>query len=198
MVKQKDVTQLLLAWSQGEGAALDELLPLVNAELHRLAHQYMRRETPGHTLQTSALVNEAYLKLIDQRQVTWQNRSHFYGIVAQLMRRVLLDHARRRQQAQRGGSFLHVPLDEAVLGAAQRTAELIALDDALNDLAKFDTRKSQIVELRFFGGLSNEEVAEVTGLSLRTIEREWQKAKIWLHQAISNGEASEPAQGACP
>ena len=172
MVKQKDVTQLLLAWSQGEASALDELLPLVNAELHRLAHHFMRRENPGHTLQTAALVNEAYLKLIDQRQVTWQNRAHFFGIASQLMRRVLLDHARRRQQVRQGGNFLHVPLDEAVIGAEQRATELIALDDALNDLAARDVRKSQIVELRFFGGLSNEEVAEVTGLSLRTIERE--------------------------
>lgn len=196
MVRQKDVTQLLLAWSQGEASALDELLPLVNAELHRLAHHFMRRENPGHTLQTAALVNEAYLKLIDQRQVTWQNRAHFFGIASQLMRRVLLDHARRRQQARQGGDYLHVPLDEAVIGAEQRAAELIALDDALNDLAARDTRKSQIVELRFFGGLSNEEVAEVTGLSLRTIEREWRKAKIWLHQSISSGNQGE-ADGAC-
>lgn len=188
MTTPKEVTRLLLAWSQGEQAALDELLPLVNAELHRLAAYYMRRESPGHTLQTSALVNEAYLRLIDQRQVQWQNRAHFFGIAAQLMRRILLDHARSRQQARRGGGLRQVSLDEAAT-VGQRAAELIALDDALNDLAAFDARKSQIVELRFFGGLSNEEVAEVTGLSLRTIEREWHKAKVWLHQALSKEAA---------
>lgn len=190
-MNQKNVTQLLVAWSQGEASALDELLPLVNAELHRLAHHFMRRENPGHLLQTSALVNEAYLKLIDQRQVEWQNRSHFFGIAAQLMRRVLLDYARRGQMARHGGGFLQVPLDEAVVSAGQRAAELILLDDALNWLAARDPRKSQIVELRFFVGLNNEEVAEVTGLSLRTVEREWYKAKIWLYQAMSKENALE-------
>jgi RNA polymerase sigma-70 factor, ECF subfamily len=199
MATPKDVTRLLLAWSQGDQAALDELLPLVNAELHRLAAYYMRRESPGHTLQTSALVNEAYLRLIDQRQVQWQNRAHFFGIAAQLMRRILLDHARSRQQARRGGGLRQVSLDEAAT-VGQRAAELIALDDALNDLAALDARKSQIVELRFFGGLSNEEVAEVTGLSLRTIEREWRKAKVWLHQSISKGSKGSKGNpdGACP
>lgn len=192
-MNQKNVTQLLVAWSQGEASALDELLPLVNAELHRLAHHFMRRENPGHLLQTSALVNEAYLKLIDQRQVEWQNRSHFYGIAAQLMRRVLLDHARRRQLARHGGGFQQVPLDEAVVRTEQRAAELILLDDALTWLAARDPRKSQIVELRFFVGLNNEEVAEVTGLSLRTVEREWHKAKIWLYQAMSKEKALELA-----
>jgi RNA polymerase sigma factor (TIGR02999 family) len=189
MPTPKEVTQLLLAWNQGDQAALDELLPLVNVELRRLAAYYMRREKPNHTLQTSALVNEAYLRLIDQRQVQWQNRAHFFGIASQLMRRILLDHARSRRQARRGGGLRQAPLDEAVVGAEERAAELIALDDALNELTSHDPRKSRIVELRFFGGLSNEEVAEVTGLSLRTIEREWRKAKVWLHQAISGGEA---------
>lgn len=192
MVNPKNVTQLLLAWSAGEVSALEELLPLVHAELHRLAHHFMRRENPGHLLQTSALVNEAYLKLIDQRQVEWQNRVHFYGIATQLMRRVLLDYARRQQMARHGGGFRHVPLDEATVGVGQRAAELVMLDDALTWLAAQDPRKSRIVELRFFGGLNNEEVAEVTGLSLRTIEREWHKAKIWLHQAMSKEKVLEP------
>jgi RNA polymerase sigma factor (TIGR02999 family) len=187
----KELTQLLLAWSQGDQAALDQLLPLVNAELRRLAAHYMRRERPGHTLQTSALVNEAYLRLIDQQQVHWQNRTHFFGIAAQLMRRILLDHARRHHQARRGGGLRLVPLDESVVAVGDRAAELIALDDALNALAALDPRKSRLVELRFFGGLSNEEVAEFMGLSLRTVEREWRKAKVWLHHAISKEEPNE-------
>jgi RNA polymerase sigma factor (TIGR02999 family) len=184
---QLDVTQLLLAWNQGEAAALEKLLPLVDAELRRLAHAYMRRENPDHTLQTSALINEAYLRLIDQQQVRWQNRAHFFGITAQLMRRILLDHARGQARVKRGGNALLIPLDEAVMAAEQKAAELMALDDALQALEKFDPRKSRLVELRFFGGLSNEEVAEVMGMSLRTVEREWRKAKAWLHQALTNG-----------
>ena len=187
----QDVTGLLLAWHQGDQAALEQLLPLVNAELCKLAHHYLRRETPGHSLQTAELVNEAYLRLVDQQQVHWQNRTHFFGIAAQLMRRILLDHARRHHQARRGGEVRLVPLDEAVMAAKQRSAELIALDDALNALAALDPRKSRIVELRFFGGLSNEEVAEVMETSLRTIEREWHKAKVWLHHALSKGEPDE-------
>jgi len=186
-----EVTRLLLAWNQGDQAALDQLLPLVNAELRRLAAHYMRRERPGHTLQTSALVNEAYLRLIDQQQVHWQNRTHFFGIAAQLMRRILLDHARRHHRARRGGGLRLVPLDESVVAVGDRAAELIALDDALNALAALDPRKSRLVELRFFGGLSNEEVAEFMGLSLRTVEREWRKAKVWLHHAISKEEPNE-------
>jgi RNA polymerase sigma factor (TIGR02999 family) len=187
----EEVTQLLLAWREGDEAALGELLPLVYDELHRLAARYMRRESPGHTLQTSALVNEAFIRLIDQREVHWKNRAHFFGIAAQLMRRILLDHARGQARAKRGGGVHRVSLDEGAIVSAQRAAELIALDDALNALAAFDSRKSRIVELRFFGGLSNEEVAEVTGISLRTIEREWRKAKAWLHHAISEGETDE-------
>ncbi len=183
-----DVTQLLLAWREGDEGALDKLLPLVYEELHRLAARYMRRESPGHTLQTSALVNEAFIRLIDQQQVHWQNRAHFFGIAAQLMRRILLDHARSQARAKRGGGALRVSFDEAAIVSGQRAAELIALDDALNALTAFDSRKSRIVELRFFGGLSNEEVAEVMGMSLRTVEREWRKAKVWLHHAISKGE----------
>ncbi len=186
-----DVTQLLLAWREGDEGALDKLLPLVYEELHRLAARYMRRESPGHTLQTSALVNEAFIRLIDQQQVHWQNRAHFFGIAAQLMRRILLDHARSQARAKRGGGALRVSFDEAAIVSGQRAAELIALDDALNALTAFDSRKSRIVELRFFGGLSNEEVAEVMGMSLRTVEREWRKAKVWLHHAMSEGSPDD-------
>ncbi len=185
------VTQLLLAWREGDEAALEKLLPLVYDELHRLAARYMRRESPGHTLQTSALVNEAFIRLIDQQQVHWQNRAHFFGIAAQLMRRILLDHARGQARGKRGGGVHRVSFDEGAIVSEQRAAELIALDDALNALAAFDSRKSRIVELRFFGGLSNEEVTEVMGMSLRTVEREWRKAKAWLHHAISEGETDE-------
>src|SRR5918912_4154333 len=182
------VTELLLAWRDGDESALEKVAPLVYDELHQLAARYMRRESPGHTLQTSALVNEAFIRLIDQQEVQWQNRAHFFGIAAQLMRRILLDHARSRARAKRGGGVLRVSFDEGAIVSGQRAAELIALDDALNALAAFDSRKSRIVELRFFGGLSNEEVAEVMGMSLRTVEREWRKAKAWLHHAISKGE----------
>ena len=187
----EQVTQLLLAWREGDEAALGELLPLVYDELHRLAARYMRRESPGHTMQTSALVNEAFIRLVDQRQVHWQNRAHFFGIAAQLMRRILLDHARGQARGKRGGGVHRVSFDEGAIVSEQRAAELIALDDALNALAAFDSRKSRIVELRFFGGLSNEEVTEVMGMSLRTVEREWRKAKAWLHHAISEGETDE-------
>jgi len=187
----EEVTQLLLAWREGDEAALGELLPLVYDELHRLAARYMRRESPGHTMQTSALVNEAFIRLVDQRQVHWQNRAHFFGIAAQLMRRILLDHARGQARGKRGGGVHRVSFDEGAIVSEQRAAELIALDDALNALAAFDSRKSRIVELRFFGGLSNEEVTEVMGMSLRTVEREWRKAKAWLHHAISEGETDE-------
>ncbi|MGH9802154.1 MAG: sigma-70 family RNA polymerase sigma factor [Blastocatellia bacterium] len=197
MPSNQNVTQLLLAWSEGDSSALEQLLPLVDAELRRLAHAYMRRENPDHTLQTSALINEAYLRLIDQQQVRWQNRAHFFGITAQLMRRILLDHARGHARAKRGGHAQVVPLDEAAVVSGQKAAELIALDDALLALERFDSRKSRLVELRFFGGLSNEEVAEVMEMSLRTVEREWQKAKAWLHQALSEKEEGEPDVDLC-
>jgi len=180
------VTQLLVDWSNGNQAALDKLMPLVYGELHRLAHKYMRQERPGHTIQTSGLVNEAYLRLVDQREVHWQNRAHFYGIAAQLMRRILVDHARSRQYAKRGGSSSHVPLDEGLIVSAERGAEVIALDDALKGLATFDERKSQIVELRFFGGLSIEETAEVLGVSPGTVMRDWTLAKAWLRREIAS------------
>ncbi|HZS07753.1 MAG TPA: sigma-70 family RNA polymerase sigma factor [Blastocatellia bacterium] len=185
------MTQLLLAWRAGDQVALDQLMPLVYQELHRLAARYMRRENPGHTLQTSALVNEAFLRLIEHPQINWQNRAHFFGLAAQMMRHILLDHARGQARAKRGGGARQVSFDETAIVSGQRATELIALDDALNDLAKLDPGKSRLVELRFFGGLSNEEVAEVMGMSLRTVEREWRKAKIWLHHAIISSEPDE-------
>lgn len=186
-----EVTQLLLAWRAGEAEALEQLTPLVYAELHRLAARYMRREQPDHTLQASALVNEAFVRLIEHPQINWQNRAHFFGLAAQMMRHILLDYARTRTRAKRGGGAQQVELDETAIVSEPRAKELIALDDALTDLAAFDARKCQLVELRFFGGLSNEEVAEVMGMSLRTVEREWQRAKIWLHHAISKKEGDE-------
>jgi RNA polymerase sigma-70 factor, ECF subfamily len=187
----QEVTRLLLAWRDGDREALERLTPLVYGELRRMAHRYMRRERSDHTLQTSALVNEAFLRLIDYRQVGWQNRAHFFGIAAQMMRQILIDHARSHARAKRGGALLQVSFEETAIISEERAAELIALDDALNALAAFDISKSRIVELRFFGGLTNEEVSEVMGMSLRAIEREWRKAKAWLRRAISKGEYNE-------
>ncbi len=179
------VTQLLKDWSNGNQAAHDELMPLVYEELHRLARRYMSRERRGHTLQTSALVNEAYLRLVDQREVTWQSRAHFFGIAAQLMRRILVDHARSRQYSKRGGGARQVSLDEGAIVSPERAAVVVALDDALTSLAVIDSRKSQIVELRFFGGLSIEETAEVLAVSPGTIMRDWTLAKAWLRKEIT-------------
>ena len=178
------VTQLLIDWSKGDRAALDQLMPLVHAELRRLAAHYMRRERPGHTLQTSALVNEAYLRLIDQKSVNWQSRAHFFGIAAQLIRQILIDHARKRQSAKRGGAQ-RVSLDETAVVSRERSVELLALDEALDRLAAFDPRKARIVELRFFGGLNLDETAEVMGISSPTVQREWRSAKAWLHHSLS-------------
>jgi RNA polymerase sigma factor (TIGR02999 family) len=183
----QEVTRLLLAWRNGDQEALERLTPLVYGELRRMAHHFMRRERPDHTLQSSALVNEAYLRLIDCQQVDWQNRAHFFGIAAQMMRQILITHARSRARAKRGGALREVSFEETAIVSVERAAELVALDDALNVLSAFDIRKSRIVELRFFGGLTNEEVGEVMGLSLRTIEREWRKAKAWLRRTISKG-----------
>jgi RNA polymerase sigma factor (TIGR02999 family) len=180
-----DVTQLLVAWGNGDSAARDALMPLVHDELRRLAHRYMGRERAHHTLQTSALVNEAYLRLIDQKDVKWQNRAHFYGIAAQMMRRILVDYARKRGFLKRGGDFRAVPLEEATIVSPERAAEVVALDDALNSLAKLDVRKSKIIELRFFGGLSIEETAEVLGVSPGTVMRDWTFAKAWLRREIT-------------
>jgi RNA polymerase sigma factor (TIGR02999 family) len=186
----KEVTRLLVAWGNGDQAALEELIPLVYDELRRLAGRYMRRENQGHTLQTSALVNEAYLRLIDQKSVEWQNRAHFFGVAAQLMRRILVDHARGRLRAKRGGGAQMVSLAEQA-AMSEEVAEVVALDEALERLAELDPRKSQIVEMKFFAGLTNEEVAEVLKVTTRTVEREWRKAKAWLHRAISKGETNE-------
>jgi len=178
------ITQLLLAWSDGDQAALEKLTPLVYAELHRLAKGFMFGERPGHTLQTTALINEAYLRLIDWKNVRWQSRAHFFGVAAQVMRRILVDFARSRNYARRGGGTQRVSLDEAITIHEDRSAELIALDDALKSLAEIDPRKSQVVELRFFGGLSAEEIAEVLKVSLRTVEREWSLARAWLYREL--------------
>lgn len=186
----KEVTRLLVDWGNGDHAALDELIPLVYDELRRMARRYMRRESQDHTLQTSALVNEAYLRLVDQKSVQWQNRAHFFGVAAQLMRRILVDHARSRSRAKRGGGAQRVSLAEPAL-ISKEASEVIALDDALSNLAEMDPRKSQIVEMKFFGGLTTEEVAEVLKITPRTVEREWRKAKAWLNRALSKGVTNE-------
>jgi RNA polymerase sigma factor (TIGR02999 family) len=177
------VTKLLEAWGAGDQSAPDKLMPLVYAELHRLAHQHMRREQRGHTMQTSALVNEAYLRLVDQR-AQWQNRAHFFGIAARLMRQILVDEARRRGYAKRGGGVLRVTLDEAMTVAQEQSASVMALDDALKSLEQIDARQSRIVELRFFGGLSIEETAEVLKVSPGTVMRDWTFARAWLRNEM--------------
>jgi RNA polymerase sigma factor (TIGR02999 family) len=179
-----EVTQLLLDWSSGDKAALDKLMPLVYEELRRLAHHYMGRERPGHTLQTTAIVNEAYLHLVNQRDVQWQNRAHFFGIASHMMRRILAGYARSRQYAKRGGGKHQVSLEEAMVVSEERVADMVALDEALNALAQIDERKSQIVEMRFFGGLSIDETAEVLGVSPGTVMRDWTLAKAWLRREI--------------
>jgi RNA polymerase sigma factor (TIGR02999 family) len=180
------ITQLLLAWGKGEQSALEQLTPLVYDELHRLAHRYMGRERPGHTLQTSALVNEVYLRLVDSSHVRWQDRAHFFAVSAQLMRRILVDFARSRHNLKRGGDARQVSLDEALLVSHESSPDLVALDDALKTLASLDARQSQVVELRFFGGLSVEESAEVLRVSEGTVRRDWSLARAWLHRELSN------------
>lgn len=179
-----EVTQLLINWSKGDGEALDELIPLVEVELRRLARRYMARESPDHTLQTSALINEAYIRLIDQQNVPWKNRAHFFAVSAQVMRHILVDHARKHAYAKRGGGARQVPLDEAVARVDQKAEELVALDDALKTLANLDPRKSQVIELRFFGGLSLDETAEVLKISSPTVQREWRSARAWLRREL--------------
>jgi len=180
-----EVTQLLVAWNNGDQEALARLVPLVEAELHRLARLYLSREREGHTLQPTALVNEAYLKLIDWKAVEWKNRAHFIGVAAEMMRHILIDHALRRRRQKRGGQAVLVSLTSAGREAKEPTVDIIALHDALNELAKFDPRKSKVVELRFFGGLTVEETAEVLQISHRTVEREWTMAKAWLLRELS-------------
>jgi RNA polymerase sigma factor (TIGR02999 family) len=184
----QQVTQLLVRWREGDQRALDELMPLVYEELRRLAAHYMRGERPGHTLQTSALVNEAYLRLAAHEEIQWQDRAHFFAVAAQAMRRILVDHARRRGNLKRGGGALRVALDEALIVSAERMAEVVALDDALARLAEIAPRKSQLVELRFFGGLSIEEAAEVLGVSPGTVMRDWTFVKAWLRREVAGGE----------
>jgi RNA polymerase sigma factor (TIGR02999 family) len=180
-----DVTELLVAWNEGNQDALDRLLPVVYDELRKLAKSYLRRERSDHTLQATALVHEAYLRLIDQNQVTWQNRAHFFGIAAQMMRRILVNHAVARQTDKRGGGAQKLSLDEAIDLAEERAVDLIALDDAMKALAAFDPQQARVVELRYFGGLSIEETAEVVGVSPATVKREWSTAKMWLHRELS-------------
>ena len=186
-----EVTQLLIDWSKGSQDAFKQLYPLVYEELRRLAHRYMTKERRGHTLQTTAVVHEAYLRLIDQKHVQWQNRAHFFAIASQMMRRILITHAQSHAYAKRGGGALKVSLDEAAVLSQERASDLIALDEALKGLTAIDPRRSQVVELRFFGGLSNEEIAEVLNISTNTVTRDWSVAKAWLHREMSKEQEGE-------
>ncbi len=179
-----DLTGLLAAWSDGDATSLDRLIPAVYDELRRTAARYLRRERGNHTLQATALVHEAFLKLIDQRHVHWRNRAHFFGIAAELMRRILVDHARIHLSDKRGGKVTRVALDEAIAPAAQQNVDIVALDEALSRLAALDPEQERLVELRFFGGLTIDEAAEVLGTSPATVKREWTLAKAWLHRAL--------------
>jgi RNA polymerase sigma-70 factor, ECF subfamily len=185
---QKQITQMLVDWGNGDQAALEKLTPLVYGELHRLARRYMGRERPGHTLQTSALVNEAYIRLIDWKNIHWQNRAHFFGVSAQIMRRILVDFARSRDYAKRGGGTRQISLDEAAIVPGGRAADLVALDEAMNALAQLNERQSRVVELRFFGGLELEEIAEVMNVSVGTVRRDWSLARAWLHRELSRAQ----------
>jgi RNA polymerase sigma factor (TIGR02999 family) len=191
-----EVTELLLAWGQGDDSALNRLMPIVYDELRRVAHRYMGREREAHVLQTTALVNEAYLRLIDSSRVQWRNRAHFFAISSQLMRRVLVDLARARDRDKRGGGRIQVTLDEELVGADHRSADLIALDDALTDLSAADERAGRVVEMRFFGGLGNDEVAEALGISPETVKRDWRWARAWLLRAIRDAGDTGGASGA--
>jgi RNA polymerase sigma factor (TIGR02999 family) len=182
-----DVTRLLLAWSEGDESALQNLIPLVYRELRRLAHHYMRHERPDHTLQTTALIHEAYERLIDTPHVGWRDRAHFYAVCAQLMRRILVDYARSRRYQKRGGGILPLTFDEMAIPASERGRDLVALDEALIALARIDARKAQVVELRFFGGLTADETAEVLKISSDTVLRDWKMAKVWLLRELAGG-----------
>jgi len=184
------ITGLLQAWGGGNQAAFEKLVPLVDAELRRLARRYMRGERAGHTLQPTALINEVYLRLIDWRSISWQDRAHFFGLSARLMRRTLVDHARHHRTAKRGDGALTIAFDEGAVVPRQPTADLVAIDDALSTLATLDPRKSQIVELRFFGGLTVEETAEVLKISPRTVKREWNLARAWLYSELTRGKSA--------
>lgn len=187
---QHEITQLLAQWREGNQSALDDLYPLVYDELHRLARRYMSRERKGHTLQTTALINEAYVRLVDQKNVPWANRSHFFAISAQIMRRILIDHARRHQYAKRGGGARQVSLEEAATVVPDQSEELLRLDEALKSLAEMDPRRSQVVELRYFGGLNNEEIAGVLHISENTVTRDWNMARAWLYQQLTGSGAN--------
>jgi RNA polymerase sigma factor (TIGR02999 family) len=184
----EDVTGLLIDWSNGDQTAYERLVPLVYAELHRLSHRYMGRERSDHTLQTTALVNEAYVRLVDQKKTQWQNRAQFFGVCAELMRRILVDYARQRGYQKRGGSAQKVTFDETLGIAAEKTVDLVALDEALKRLAEFDPRKARVVELRFFGGMNVEETAEVMGIHANTVIRDWSAARAWLYKAVTSDE----------
>lgn len=184
----KEITRLLVAWGDGDAKALEALTPLVYQQLHRLAHHYLSNERTGHTLQTSALVNEAYLRLIDWKNVRWENRAHFFGVSAQLMRRILVDFARSRRYEKRGGGAVAIQLDEAALVSGETSTDLVALNEALLSLAKLDDRQSRVVELRFFGGLTVEETAEVLKVSEATVRRDWSLARAWLRREIVGGK----------
>jgi RNA polymerase sigma factor (TIGR02999 family) len=184
-ISPHEITQLLAEWSGGNQAALDKLYPLVYDELRRMAHRFMRRERKGHTLQTTALINEAYLRLVEQKNVHWANRSHFFAISAQIMRRILVDHARQYAYLKRGGGAQQVSLDQAAFVTKDRARELLLLNDALNSLAKLDPRRSQVVELRYFGGLSNGEIAELLKISANTVTRDWNMARAWIYQQLT-------------
>lgn len=183
-MEQPPITELLLAWRKGERSALDELIPHVQAELKRIARNYMRRQKPDHTLQTTALVNEAFLRLVDSNRVNWQDRNHFFAISAQLMRRILVDFARKKNSLKRGGDGVHVTLNENVDVAEEKAAEVVALDEALERLAAMNDRQSRIVELRYFGGLTEEQIAETLDISTRTVRRDWNLARAWLYREL--------------
>lgn len=187
----QEVTQLLADWGQGDKSAFDKLFPLVHDELQRIARRQMSHERPGHTLQATALVNEAYLKLAGQEGFEWQNRAHFYAVCAQVMRHILIDHARAHARDKRGGGAVQVSLDEALVIAGERADEYLALDEALRFLESVDPQKGRIIELRYFGGLSEEETAEVLHISSRTVRREWRRSKAWLYKMITEGTADE-------
>jgi RNA polymerase sigma-70 factor, ECF subfamily len=184
----QQITQFLLAWGKGDEGALEALMPVVYDELHRMARAYMNRQRVGHTLQTTALVNEAYLRLIDSSQVQWQNRAHFFAVSAQLMRRILVDFARAKGNQKRGGSAERVSLERALEFSVDKSADLVALDDALKTLAEMDARQAEVVELRYFGGLNEEEVAEVLKTSARTVRRDWSLARAWLYRELSKSD----------
>ena len=181
----KHITELLVGYGRGDKEALDQLMPIVYEELRRQAARYLRKERPGHTLQTTALIHEAYVRLVDQRHVQWQNRAHFFGIAAQLMRRILVDHARTKKRVKRGGSDIRVSLGDADVAVKGQDLDVVALDEALQRLAQLDEQQSRVVELRFFSGLSVEETAEVLGISKATVKRDWSMAKAWLHRELT-------------